>query len=420
MVFLRIQKGTTDGSKAHEITWLRNERSKGKWGLKWMWDWGLKWRIRWRMGTEMGVESPFKFVFTNHGSWDKNYGLDMLDKKKKFSKELEDTWSYGITHTLISEAKYVQQIEPVPSQVDALVLWHTIVLAYQECMRHVVTNDPNIWDIWIISHQRHAINPGLLYEQINLEEWGKFHYQKGSVHEIIDSNLSSVISPKCLIKFGELARNYLKKDGSERPSMEEVVGVVIYENQEFFYLMQEEPTITDEYALFGSTGVAIIHGKSTTDSSKEARCYKENEEWRQSVGLQSGMLDPLQVVHDPLPNPSFSATCKKQTMNLSGLLSQLEQHDGMKVGIAYLKASNTSRYVSCFYQQKTDIKKRKTNENNAKKQLHSARFMKKLGYPDVEIIHATIYGTSRAEILGSLSGNCFYSSRAVSIHFASR
>ena len=34
--------------------------------------------------------------------------------------------------------------------------------------------------------------------------------------------------------------------------------------------MQEEPTITDEYVLFGSTGVAIIHGKSTTDSSNEA------------------------------------------------------------------------------------------------------------------------------------------------------
>ncbi|PWA80294.1 zinc finger, ZZ-type, JmjC domain-containing protein [Artemisia annua] len=32
-------------------------------------------------------------------------------------------------------------------------------------------------------------------------------------------------------------------------------------------------------------------------------------------------------------------------------------------------------------------------------------FMKKLGYPDVEIIHATIYGTSRAKLLGSLSGD---------------
>ncbi|GJT15992.1 receptor-like protein kinase FERONIA [Tanacetum coccineum] len=137
---------------------------------------------------------------------------------------------------------------------------------------------------------RPPINRGLPDEQINLAEWGKFHYQKGTLHEIIDSNLSGVISPKCLMKFGELAHNCLKWDGSERPTMEEVVwqlefalqlqedaektgdmvGVTISENQELSYLMQEEPATTDEYALFGSTGVAIMHGKSTTDSSNEA------------------------------------------------------------------------------------------------------------------------------------------------------
>ncbi|PWA92803.1 acyl transferase/acyl hydrolase/lysophospholipase [Artemisia annua] len=39
------------------------------------------------------------------------------------------------------------------------------------------------------------------------------------------------------------------------------------------------------------------------------------------------------------------------------------------------------------------------------KLFNSRGFMKKLGYPDVEIIHATIYGTSRAKLLGSLSGD---------------
>ncbi|GKG40790.1 hypothetical protein Tco_0470002 [Tanacetum coccineum] len=34
--------------------------------------------------------------------------------------------------------------------------------------------------------------------------------------------------------------------------------------------MQEKPTTIDEYALFGSTGVAIMQGKSTTDSRNKA------------------------------------------------------------------------------------------------------------------------------------------------------
>ncbi|PWA80381.1 emsy N Terminus (ENT)/ plant Tudor-like domains-containing protein [Artemisia annua] len=41
-------------------------------------------------------------------------------------------------------------------------------------------------------------------------------------------------------------------------------------------------------------------------------------EWRQSSGLQPGMLNPAQAVHDPLPSPSVSATRKKQKMNPSG------------------------------------------------------------------------------------------------------
>ncbi|XP_024962925.1 protein EMSY-LIKE 3-like isoform X2 [Cynara cardunculus var. scolymus] len=40
-------------------------------------------------------------------------------------------------------------------------------------------------------------------------------------------------------------------------------------------------------------------------------------EWRQSGGLQPGMLNTGQAVHDPLPSPSVSASRKKQKMNPS-------------------------------------------------------------------------------------------------------
>ncbi|KAJ0434955.1 putative ENT domain, protein EMSY-LIKE, plant, ENT domain-like superfamily [Helianthus annuus] len=41
-------------------------------------------------------------------------------------------------------------------------------------------------------------------------------------------------------------------------------------------------------------------------------------EWRQSSGLQPGMVNTGQAVHDPLPSPSVSGTRKKQKMNSSG------------------------------------------------------------------------------------------------------
>ncbi|CAI9279464.1 unnamed protein product [Lactuca saligna] len=41
-------------------------------------------------------------------------------------------------------------------------------------------------------------------------------------------------------------------------------------------------------------------------------------EWRQSGGIQSGILNTGQAVHDPLPSPSVSASRKKQKINSSG------------------------------------------------------------------------------------------------------
>ncbi|XP_076940793.1 protein EMSY-LIKE 3-like [Bidens hawaiensis] len=41
-------------------------------------------------------------------------------------------------------------------------------------------------------------------------------------------------------------------------------------------------------------------------------------EWRQSSGLQPGMVNTSQAVHDPLPSPSVSGTRKKQKMTSSG------------------------------------------------------------------------------------------------------
>nr|XP_043615538.1 receptor-like protein kinase FERONIA [Erigeron canadensis] len=125
--------------------------------------------------------------------------------------------------------------------------------------------------------------------QVNLAEWGKSHYQKGTLHQIIDPCLSGEIAPKCLMKFGEVAYSCLKKYGSERPAMDDVVsglefalqlqedaekmdgmfGEAMLENQEVSVYKEGEPTTTDESGLFGSTRVALRHGTPSTDDSNK-------------------------------------------------------------------------------------------------------------------------------------------------------
>ncbi|KAI3784932.1 hypothetical protein L1987_44040 [Smallanthus sonchifolius] len=119
---------------------------------------------------------------------------------------------------------------------------------------------------------RPAINLGLPDEQVNLAELGKSCYQKGTLHDIIDQNLSGEIAPKCLMKFGEVVYSCLEKEGIARPAMDEVVwglefalqlqentektgGMVdeaVLENQQLSFSMQAEPATTDEYVLLGT------------------------------------------------------------------------------------------------------------------------------------------------------------------------
>ncbi|KAJ0803461.1 putative ENT domain, protein EMSY-LIKE, plant, ENT domain-like superfamily [Helianthus annuus] len=62
----------------------------------------------------------------------------------------------------------------------------------------------------------------------------------------------------------------------------------------------------------------VILCKQTYFSDFVAMLGDDNREWRQSSGLQPGMVNTGQAVHDPLPSPSVSGTRKKQKMNSSG------------------------------------------------------------------------------------------------------
>ncbi|GKC51533.1 protein kinase domain-containing protein [Tanacetum coccineum] len=107
-----------------------------------------------------------------------------------------------------------------------------------------------------------AIVPWVQDEQVNLAEWGKTCYRRGTLLELIDEKISDQIAPGCLRKFGEVANSCLHQEGCERPAMDEVVWGLEFalelqkgaektdgnvsdamsDNQEVSFLMQEEVT----------------------------------------------------------------------------------------------------------------------------------------------------------------------------------
>ncbi|KAM0033452.1 putative protein kinase RLK-Pelle-CrRLK1L-1 family [Helianthus debilis subsp. tardiflorus] len=129
---------------------------------------------------------------------------------------------------------------------------------------------------------RPVINTKLPKEEVNLAEWGKSCYQKGTLNKIIDPKVRSVIAPECLRQFGDVAIRCLKDEGSERPVMEEVVwglefalelqeaadktvGEAVSENQEFLFPMQGDTTTDDD----------VFTGSSTARNDTSSFSYTE-------------------------------------------------------------------------------------------------------------------------------------------------
>ncbi|XVF81727.1 hypothetical protein PTKIN_Ptkin15bG0179000 [Pterospermum kingtungense] len=81
---------------------------------------------------------------------------------------------------------------------------------------------------------RPAVDAELEFSQISLENWARKCVENGSIGETIDPFLKGKISPNYLRTFANIAENSIRENGSERPTMKDVV-----ERLEFALKMQE-------------------------------------------------------------------------------------------------------------------------------------------------------------------------------------
>ncbi|XP_027346185.1 probable receptor-like protein kinase At2g23200 [Abrus precatorius] len=98
---------------------------------------------------------------------------------------------------------------------------------------------------------RPVIDPSLPRDQINLAEWGMFCKNKGIIEDIIDLSIKGQIDQNSLRKFSETVEKCLQDDGSDRPTMGDVLWDL-------------------EYALQLQRGANAIQREPHEDSSSSA------------------------------------------------------------------------------------------------------------------------------------------------------
>ncbi|XP_020233031.1 receptor-like protein kinase FERONIA [Cajanus cajan] len=96
--------------------------------------------------------------------------------------------------------------------------------------RHRLTEKSDVYSFGVVLLEvlsgRQPLLRTVEKQQMSLVDWAKHRFQKGSLGEIVDPALKGQITPECLRKFGEIAVSCLHEDGTQRPSMNDVVGVL--------------------------------------------------------------------------------------------------------------------------------------------------------------------------------------------------
>uniref|UniRef100_A0A7N2R119 Protein kinase domain-containing protein n=1 Tax=Quercus lobata TaxID=97700 RepID=A0A7N2R119_QUELO len=93
--------------------------------------------------------------------------------------------------------------------------------------RQQLTEKSDVYSFGVVLFEVLCARPPIMHtvehEEISLAEWALKCYRNGKLGQIVDPLLKAEIEPECLKKFGEIAVNCLHDNGTERPSMNDVV-----------------------------------------------------------------------------------------------------------------------------------------------------------------------------------------------------
>ncbi|XP_050273963.1 receptor-like protein kinase FERONIA isoform X3 [Quercus robur] len=93
--------------------------------------------------------------------------------------------------------------------------------------RRQLTEKSDVYSFGVVLFEVLCARPPIMqtveHEEMSLAEWAPKCYRNGKLDQIVDPLLKAEIEPECLKKFGEIAVSCLHDNGTERPSMNDVV-----------------------------------------------------------------------------------------------------------------------------------------------------------------------------------------------------
>ncbi|KAG4922754.1 hypothetical protein JHK87_051457 [Glycine soja] len=96
--------------------------------------------------------------------------------------------------------------------------------------RNILTEKSDVYSFGVMLLEvlsgRHPLLHWEEKQRMSLVKWAEHCYEKGILSEIVDSELKGQIKPQCLHKFSEVALSCLLEDGTQRPSMKDIVGML--------------------------------------------------------------------------------------------------------------------------------------------------------------------------------------------------
>ncbi|WVZ14749.1 hypothetical protein V8G54_012315, partial [Vigna mungo] len=116
-----------------------------------------------------------------------------------------------------------------------------------------LTEKSDVYSFGVVLFELLCARPPLIRtaekKQVSLADWARHCYQNGTIAQIVDPTLKGRIAPECLRKFCEIGVSCLLDDGTQRPSMNDVVWML-----EFALQLQESAEQRDNANVIGGEG----------------------------------------------------------------------------------------------------------------------------------------------------------------------
>ncbi|KAJ1382342.1 Serine-threonine/tyrosine-protein kinase, catalytic domain [Sesbania bispinosa] len=131
--------------------------------------------------------------------------------------------------------------------------------------RQRLTEKSDVYSFGVVLFEILCARPPLIRtaekKQVSLADWARHCYQSGTLSQIVDPTLKGKIAPECLRKFGEIAVSCLLDDGTQRPSMNDVVWML-----EFALQLQESAEQREHVVSMGVVDDDVVGIRKKDDN----------------------------------------------------------------------------------------------------------------------------------------------------------